>query len=115
MHFISGQAFITMMDSLFNEQEWKRHILYVTANSAAIHLQKRSVAIPLPPLEYQISFLVHLPTLEKRLIVKTNQQETRQFFFDSMASIDCMCTSLMPWTNPGRFNEEENVHVHQHS
>ncbi|WP_323679524.1 hypothetical protein [Exiguobacterium indicum] len=115
MHFISGQAFITMMDSLFNEQEWKRHILYVTANSAAIHLQKRSVAIHLPPLEYQISFLVHLPTLEKRLIVKTNQQETRQFFFDSMASIDCMCTSLMPWTNPGRFNEEENVHVHQHS
>ncbi|AOT00796.1 MULTISPECIES: hypothetical protein [Exiguobacterium] len=115
MHFISGQAFITMMDSLFNEQEWKRHVLYVTANSAAVHLQKRSVAIPLPPLEYQISFLVHLPTLEKRLIVKTNQQETRQFFFDSMASIDCMCTSLMPWTNPGRFNEEENVHVHQHS
>ncbi|NTY09635.1 hypothetical protein EXW93_08500 [Exiguobacterium sp. JMULE1] len=115
MHFISGQVFITKMDSLFNEQEWKRHILYVTANSAAIHLQKRSVAIPLPPLEYQISFLVHLPTLEKRLIVKTNQQETRQFFFDSMASIDCMCTSLMPWTNPGRFNEEENVHVHQHS
>lgn len=112
MHFISGQVFITKMDSLFNEQEWKRHILYVTANSAAIHLQKRSVAIPLPPLEYQISFLVHLPTLEKRLIVKTNQQETRQFFFDSMASIDCMCTSLMPWTNPGRFNEEENVHVH---
>ncbi len=115
MHFISGQVFITKMDSLFNEQEWKRHVLYVTANSAAIHLQKRSVAIPLPPLEYQISFLVHLPTLEKRLIVKTNQQETRQFFFDSMASIDCMCTSLMPWTNPGRFNEEENVHVHQHS
>jgi len=115
MHFISGQVFITKMDSLFNEQEWKRHILYVTANSAAIHLQKRSVAIPLPPLEYQISFLVHLPTLEKRLIVKTNQQETRQLFFDSMASIDCMCTSLMPWTNPGRFNEEENVHVHQHS
>jgi len=115
MHFISGQAFITMMDSLFNEQEWKRHVLYVTANSAAVHLQKRSVAIPLPPLEYQISFLVHLPTLEKRLIVKTNQQETRQFFFDSMASIDCMCTSLMPWTNPGRFNEEEHVHVHQHS
>ncbi|WP_214745965.1 MULTISPECIES: hypothetical protein [unclassified Exiguobacterium] len=112
MHFISGQVFITKMDSLFNEQEWKRHILYVTANSAAIHLQKRSVAIPLPPLEYQISFLVHLPTLEKRLIVKTNQQETRQFFFDSMASIDCMCTSLMPCTNPGRFNEEENVHVH---
>lgn len=112
MHFISGQVFITKMNSLFNEQEWKRHILYVTANSAAIHLQKRSVAIPLPPLEYQISFLVHLPTLEKRLIVKTNQQETRQFFFDSMASIDCMCTSLMPWTNPGRFNEEENVHVH---
>jgi len=112
MHFISGQVFITKMDSLFNEQEWKRHILYVTANSAAIHLQKRSVAIPLPPLEYQISFLVHLPTLEKRLIVKSNQQETRQFFFDSMASIDCMCTSLMPWTNPGRFNEEENVHVH---
>lgn len=115
MNFISGQAFITMMDSLFNEEEWKRHVLYVTANSAAIHLQKRSAAIPLPPLEYQISFLVHLPTLEKRLIVKTNQQETRQFFFDSMASIDCMCTSLMPWTNPGRFNEEENVHVHQHS
>lgn len=115
MHFISGQVFITKMDSLFNEQEWKRHILYVTANSAAIHLQKRSVAILLPPLEYQISFLMHLPTLEKRLIVKTNQQETRQFFFDSMASIDCMCTSLMPWTNPGRFNEEENVHVHQHS
>lgn len=115
MHFISGQVFITKMDSLFNEQEWKRHTLYVTANSAAIHLQKRSVAIPLPPLEYQISFLVHLPTLEKRLIVKTNQQETRQFFFDSMASIDCMCTSLMQWTNPGRFNEEENVHVHQHS
>ncbi|MFY7751801.1 MAG: hypothetical protein ACOVQU_08380 [Exiguobacterium acetylicum] len=115
MHFISGQVFITKMDSLFNEQEWKRHTLYVIANSAAIHLQKRSVAIPLPPLEYQISFLVHLPTLEKRLIVKTNQQETRQFFFDSMASIDCMCTSLMPWTNPGRFNEEENVHVHQHS
>jgi len=115
MHFISGQVFITKMDSLFNEQEWKRHVLYITANSAAIHLQKRSVAIPLPPLEYQISFLVHLPTLEKRLIVKTNQQETRQFFFDSMASIDCMCTSIMPWTNPGRFNEEENVHVHQHS
>jgi len=42
MHFISGQAFITMMDSLFNEQEWKRHVLYVTANSAAVHLQKRS-------------------------------------------------------------------------
>ncbi|KSU50922.1 hypothetical protein AS033_05955 [Exiguobacterium indicum] len=115
MNFISGQAFITMMDSLFNEEEWNRHVLYITANSAAIHLQKRSTTIHSQPIEYQISFLVHLPTLEKRLIVKTNQQETRQFFFDSMASIDCMCTSLMPWTNPGRFNEEENFHVHQHS
>ena len=115
MNFISGQAFITMMDSLFNEEEWNRHVLYITANSAAIHLQKRSTTILSQPMEYQISFLVHLPTLEKRLIVKTNQQETRQFFFDSMASIDCMCTSIMPWANPGRFNEEENVHVHQHS
>ncbi|WP_290786731.1 hypothetical protein [Exiguobacterium sp. UBA7533] len=115
MNFISGQAFITMMDSLFNEEEWNRHVLYITANSAAIHLQKRSTTILSHPMEYQISFLVHLPTLEKRLIVKTNQQETHQFFFDPMASIDCMCSSLMPWTNPGRFNEEENVHVHQHS
>ncbi len=115
MNFISGQAFITMMDSLFNEEEWNRHVLYITANSAAIHLQKRSITILSQPLECQISFLVHLPTLEKRLIVKTNQQETRQFFFDSMASIDCMCTRLMPWANLGKFNEEENVHVHQHS
>ncbi len=68
MNFISGQAFITMMDSLFNEDEWNRHVLYITANSAAIHLQKRSTTILSQPMEYQISFLVHLPTLEKRRI-----------------------------------------------
>lgn len=67
MNFISGQAFITMMDSLFNEEEWNG----IDTSYTSLRIQQLSTYkndlppfILSQPMEYQISFLVHLPTLE---------------------------------------------------
>jgi len=113
MQFISGHAFVRMINSLFRTEIWNRHILYITANSAVVQLKKRYTtdsSISSTSTELHISFLVHLPTLEKRVVIKRNEQETHQFFFDPFASIEHVTSSLKSWSLE-RCNKEEDAYA----
>lgn len=113
MQFISGHAFVRMINSLFRTEIWNRHILYITANSAVVQLKKRYTtdsSISSTSTELHISFLVHLPTLEKRVVIKRNEQETHQFFFDPFASIEHITSSLKSWSLE-RCNKEEDAYA----